>query len=49
MDKKMPLITYTLAAFSGICFLSGLVILSSEGRIDTCTDSRSSYQCLTTP
>lgn len=32
MDNKLPLISYTLAAMSGICFLGGLVILSSEGR-----------------
>ncbi len=30
MDNK--LISYTLAAFSGICFIGGLFILSSEGR-----------------
>lgn len=29
MDNK--LISYTLAAFSGICFIGGLFILSSEG------------------
>ena len=26
MDNKLPLISYTLAAVSGICFVSGLVI-----------------------
>ena len=31
MDNKIPLISYTLAVMSGICFLSGLVIISSEG------------------
>lgn len=31
MDRKLPLISYTLAAISGICFIGGLVILSGEG------------------
>lgn len=31
MDDKKPLISYTLAVMSGICFIGGLVILSSEG------------------
>ena len=31
MDIKLPLISYTLATLSGICFIGGLVILSSEG------------------
>ena len=44
MDNKIPLISYTLAAMSGICFIGGLVILSSEGRNFVCTDSRRSYQ-----
>lgn len=46
MDKKMPLISYTFAAVSGICFLGGLIILSREG---ACTpewsDSKGSYIC----
>lgn len=45
MDKKLPLISYTLAAVSGICFIGGLVILSSEGRVPTCTELRSLYPC----
>ena len=32
MDDKLPLISYTLAAMSGICFIGGLIILSTEGR-----------------
>lgn len=32
MDNKLPLISYTLATLASVCFLSGLVILSSEGR-----------------
>ena len=32
MDNKLPLISYTLAAMSGICFIGGLAILSTEGR-----------------
>ena len=45
MDIKMPLISYTLAAMSGICFLGGLAILSREGRKTIWTDSRGSYPC----
>lgn len=33
MDNKLSLVSYTLAAVAGICFIRGLVILSSEGRI----------------
>lgn len=28
MDKKIPIISYALAAVAGICFIQGLVILS---------------------
>lgn len=28
MDNKISLVSYTLAAMAGICFVSGLVILS---------------------
>lgn len=45
MDKKKPLISYALAALSGICFVGGLIILSNEGETNICTDSRRSYQC----
>lgn len=45
MDNKKPLISYALAALSGICFIGGLVILSNEGRVTPCIDSRSSYHC----
>lgn len=45
MDNKAPLITYTLATMFGICFVSGLIILSSEGRVTACTDLRTSYPC----
>lgn len=31
MDNKLSLVSYTLAAVAGICFISGLAILSSEG------------------
>ena len=31
MDRKLPLISYALVALSGICFIGGLVILSTEG------------------
>ena len=33
MDKKISLVSYTLAAMAGICFISGLAILSDEGRV----------------
>ncbi len=45
MDKKVPLISYTLAAMSGVCFLGGLMILSREGRKTIWTDLRGSYPC----
>lgn len=32
MDGKLSLVSYTLAAMAGICFVSGLVIISTEGR-----------------
>jgi hypothetical protein len=28
MDNKLSLVSYTLAAMAGICFVSGLVILT---------------------
>lgn len=31
MRNRLNLISYTLAAMAGICFLSGLAILSNEG------------------
>ena len=39
MDNKLPLISYTFAALAGICFIRGLVILSSEGSIQKCIES----------
>lgn len=44
MDTNKPLLSYTLAVLSGICFVSGIILLSSEGSTSTCTDSRKSYQ-----
>lgn len=41
MDNKMPIISYTFAAMSGICFVGGLIILSREGRKTACTNLRS--------
>jgi len=32
MYNKLSLVSYTLAAMAGICFIQGLVILSGEGR-----------------
>lgn len=43
MDNKIPLISYALAAMSGVCFLGGLVVLSREGRTTMWTDSRDCY------
>lgn len=31
--NKLSLVSYTLATMAGICFVSGLVILSGEGRL----------------
>lgn len=31
MDNRIPLISYTLAVMSGMCFIGGLIVLSSEG------------------
>ena len=45
MDNNLPLVSYALALLSGVCFVGGLVILSSEGRNPMCTDSRNYYQC----
>lgn len=45
MDVKMPLVSYTLATMSGICFIGGLIILSMEGRNTMWTELRDSYPC----
>lgn len=42
MDNKIPLACYTLAVMSGMFFIGGLVILSSEGRNDYAPTTRSS-------
>lgn len=42
MDDKTPLVPYALAAMSGLCFVSGLMILSGERSKTTCIDSRRS-------
>lgn len=31
MRNRLTLISYTLAAMAGVCFISGLAILSGEG------------------
>lgn len=33
MNNKLSLVSYTLAAAAGLCFVSGLVIISTEGRL----------------
>jgi hypothetical protein len=32
MGNKMSVISYTLATIASVCFISGLVVLSGEGR-----------------
>lgn len=43
MGDKMSFISYTLALVSGVCFISGLAILSNERREHLWTDSKNSY------
>lgn len=31
MDNKLPIISYTLATLSSLCFIGGLVLLSDKG------------------
>lgn len=33
MDDKLSLVSYTLATVASICFISGLYILTGEGRL----------------
>jgi hypothetical protein len=33
MKNRLSLVSYSLATLAGICFISGLVILSSEGEM----------------
>lgn len=33
MRNRLSLVSYSLATLAGICFISGLVILSSEGEM----------------
>lgn len=33
MNNKLSLMSYAFATVAGICFVSGLVILSGEGRL----------------
>lgn len=33
MTDKLSLVSYTFATVAGICFVSGLVILTGEGRL----------------
>lgn len=33
MNTKLSLVSYTFAAMAGICLVSGLFILTGEGRI----------------
>ncbi len=33
MQHKLTLVSYTLAAMSGLCFISGLAILSNKGGV----------------
>jgi hypothetical protein len=45
MGLKLPIISYTLAVISGISFVGGLIIISSEGRQHIWTGSERSYPC----
>jgi hypothetical protein len=45
MDSKKPLISCSLATMAGICFMSGIAILSSEGRHVKCTSSKTLSRC----
>lgn len=47
MDNRLPIISYTLAVVSSVCFIGGIAILSREGRTSMCTDSRKFYPYLT--
>lgn len=33
MDNKKSLVSYTFTTIAGVCFVSGLVILTGEGRL----------------
>ncbi len=33
MNNRLSIVSYSLAAMASICFLSGLVILSNEGKL----------------
>lgn len=33
MKYRLPIVSYSLVTLAGICFVSGLVILTSEGSI----------------
>lgn len=44
MDSKLPFVSYTLATLSGVCFIGGLVILSTEGRPTIWSDLKKSCQ-----
>lgn len=44
MDNKSPLISYALATLSGICFVSGLAMLSDKGGKALCTSLEKFYQ-----
>lgn len=43
MKNKLSIISYTLATMAGICFISGLAILSSEEEHDEPTRSSTPY------
>lgn len=40
MNNKLPIIPYALAILSGVSFVCGLVILTSEGSNTLCIDLR---------
>ena len=43
MDDKLPIISYALAAMSGLFFIGGLALLSSERRQPEWIELKRSY------
>lgn len=43
MDGKLSIVSYALAVVSGVLFVSGLALLSNEGREHLWTDSKNYY------
>lgn len=41
MNDKLSVVSYTLATLASVCFISGLVVLSAEGRDQSNEQDRS--------